>query len=224
VKYPKRIKYRGRVLATIYAKCKGRDSYRVAWQVAGQRRMASFPSYSLAKRHADGLVKDLAKGSQVTALHPAQLCGQKSLRALRSLRLKGFGSSAASPHLVAFSVFFCGWIESVSTRVHPWLKPLRLLRLFCRVPHLFLFLLQPGSERFALLDQLLLEQLDFLGISRRRGLYDFIPQRDFALGDFRGVFGIQLRELFFLRAGEFDGGRGLAEPFHGEFVGGLHSI
>jgi hypothetical protein len=34
--------------------------------------MASFPSYSLAKRHADGLVKDLAKGSQVTALHPAQ--------------------------------------------------------------------------------------------------------------------------------------------------------
>src|SRR5208282_186533 len=45
VKYPKRIKYRGRVLATIYAKCKGRDSYRVAWQVAGQRRMASFPSY-----------------------------------------------------------------------------------------------------------------------------------------------------------------------------------
>jgi integrase len=72
VKYPKRIKHRGRVLATIYAKCKGRDSYRVAWQMAGQRHMASFPSYSLAKRHADGLVRDLAKGSQVTALHPAQ--------------------------------------------------------------------------------------------------------------------------------------------------------
>jgi len=30
VKYPKRVKHRGRVLATIYAKCKGRDSYRVA--------------------------------------------------------------------------------------------------------------------------------------------------------------------------------------------------
>jgi integrase len=44
----------------------------VAWQVAGQRRMASFPSYSLAKRHADGLVKDLSKGSQVTALNPTQ--------------------------------------------------------------------------------------------------------------------------------------------------------
>ncbi len=72
MKYPKRIKHRGRVLAVIYGKCKGRESYRVAWQVAGQRRMASFPSYSLAKRHADALVKDLAKGSQVTALHPAQ--------------------------------------------------------------------------------------------------------------------------------------------------------
>jgi len=83
VKYPKRIKYRGKVLATIYGKCKGRDSYRVAWQVAGQRRMASFPSYSRAKRHADGLVKDLAKGSQVTALHPAQ--ARDALAALERL-------------------------------------------------------------------------------------------------------------------------------------------
>jgi integrase len=83
VKYPKRIKYRGRVLATIYGKCKGRDSYRVAWQVAGQRRMASFPSYSLAKRHADGLVKELAKGSQVTALNPAQ--ARDALAALERL-------------------------------------------------------------------------------------------------------------------------------------------
>jgi integrase len=83
VKYPKRIKYRGRVLATIYGKCKGRESYRVAWQVAGQRHMASFPSYSLAKRHADGLVKDLSKGSQVTALNPAQ--ARDALAALERL-------------------------------------------------------------------------------------------------------------------------------------------
>src|ERR1035438_8093571 len=83
VKFPKRIKHRGRVLATIYGKSKGRDSYRVAWQVAGQRRMASFPSYSLAKRHADGLVKDLAKGSQVTALHPSQ--ARDALAALEHL-------------------------------------------------------------------------------------------------------------------------------------------
>jgi hypothetical protein len=72
VKYPKRIKHRGRVLATICGSCKGRDSYRVAWPVAGQRHMASFAACSPAKRQADGLVKDLAKGSQVTAVHPAQ--------------------------------------------------------------------------------------------------------------------------------------------------------
>ncbi len=83
VKFPKRIKHRGRVLATIYGKSKGRDSYRVAWHVAGQRRMASFPSYSLAKRHADALVKDLAKGSQVTALQPAQ--ARDALAALERL-------------------------------------------------------------------------------------------------------------------------------------------
>ena len=83
MKYPKRIKYRGKVLATIYGKCKGRASYRVAWQVAGQRRMASFASYSLAKRHADGLVKDLSKGSQVTALNPAQ--ARDALAALERL-------------------------------------------------------------------------------------------------------------------------------------------
>ena len=83
MKYPKRIRFRGKVLATIYGKCKGRDSYRVAWQVAGQRRMASFPSYSLAKRHADKLVKDLASGSQVTALQPAQ--ARDALAALERL-------------------------------------------------------------------------------------------------------------------------------------------
>jgi len=71
------------VLATIYGKCEGRDSYRVAWQVAGQRHMASFRTYSKAKRHADELVKDLAKGSQVTALNPAQ--ARDALAALERL-------------------------------------------------------------------------------------------------------------------------------------------
>src|ERR1039457_37384 len=83
VKYPKRIKHRGRLLATIYGKSKGRDSYRVAWRVAGQRRMASFVSYALAKRHADALVRDLASGSQVTALNPAQ--ARDALAALERL-------------------------------------------------------------------------------------------------------------------------------------------
>ena len=72
VKFPKRIKFRGRVLATIYGKCQGRESYRVSWTVTGQRRMASFARYGEAKRHADQLVKELAKGSQATSLNPAQ--------------------------------------------------------------------------------------------------------------------------------------------------------
>ena len=46
--------------------------------------MASFRTYSEAKRHADGLVKDLAKGSQVTALHPAQ--AHDALAALERLQ------------------------------------------------------------------------------------------------------------------------------------------
>ena len=83
VKFPKRIKHRGRVLAMIYGKSKGRNSYRVGWYVAGKRQMASFKTYSLAKRHADDLVKDLAKGSQVTALHPAQ--ARDALAALERL-------------------------------------------------------------------------------------------------------------------------------------------
>jgi len=103
VKYPKRIKYRGKVLATIYGKCKGRDSYRVAWQVAGQRRMASFPSYSLAKRHADGLVKDLAKGSQVTALNPAQ--ARDALAALERLETLRQSSGRRFSLLAAVSDF-----------------------------------------------------------------------------------------------------------------------
>jgi len=45
--------------------------------------MASFRTYSEAKRHADGLVKDLAKGSQVTALNPAQ--ARDALAALERL-------------------------------------------------------------------------------------------------------------------------------------------
>ena len=71
----------------IYGKSKGRNSYRVGWYVAGKRQMASFKTYSLAKRHADGLVKDLAKGSQVTALHPAQaLDALAALERLETLR------------------------------------------------------------------------------------------------------------------------------------------
>src|ERR1017187_8508650 len=82
VKYPKRIKFRGKTLATIY-KPNSYPRYRVAWRVAGKRHLASFASYSLAKKHADTLVKDLDKGSQVTALNPEQ--ARDALAALERL-------------------------------------------------------------------------------------------------------------------------------------------
>jgi len=84
VKFPKRIKHRGRVFATIYGKSKSYTSYRVAWTTAGRRMMKAFLRYGEAKRHADGLVKDLAKGSQVTALTAGQ--ARDALAALERLQ------------------------------------------------------------------------------------------------------------------------------------------
>ncbi len=86
VRFPKRIKHRGRVLATIYGRSKSYPLYRVSWSVAGKRLMKAFNRYGEAKRHADKLVKDLAKGSQVTALTPGQ--AGDALAALE--RLQGF--------------------------------------------------------------------------------------------------------------------------------------
>ncbi len=71
MKFPKHITHRGRVLATIYGKSTGKNGYplyRVGWTVAGKRQMNAFERYGEAKRDADKLVSDLAKGSQVAAL------------------------------------------------------------------------------------------------------------------------------------------------------------
>ena len=84
MKFPKRIKFRGRPLATIYRPSKSYPNYRVAWTAGGRRMMKGFPRYGDAKSHADQLVKDLAKGSQVTALTPAQ--ASDALAALERLQ------------------------------------------------------------------------------------------------------------------------------------------
>ena len=65
---PKKIKHRNKVLARNYPKCKGRDSYRLAWSAAGKRQMKSFPTYSAAITYGENLVKQLAAGSMVPAL------------------------------------------------------------------------------------------------------------------------------------------------------------
>jgi integrase len=72
VKFPKKLKHRGRVFATIYGKSKSYSLYRVAWTTGGRRLMKAHPSYSDALKHADGLVSELAKGSQVPALTAGQ--------------------------------------------------------------------------------------------------------------------------------------------------------
>jgi len=72
MRFPKRIRHRGQVLATIYGKSKAYPAYRLVWRVTGKRRMERFATYSKAKAAAEALVKELAKGSQVTALTPRQ--------------------------------------------------------------------------------------------------------------------------------------------------------
>src|SRR5580698_4109680 len=86
MRFPKRIRYRGQVLATIYAKTKAFPAYRLSWRVGGKRRMERFQTYSEVKRRADALVKELAQGSQVTALTPKQ--ATDALAALQ--RLQGY--------------------------------------------------------------------------------------------------------------------------------------
>ncbi len=79
-----RIRHRGLVLATIYAKSKAYGAYRLAWNVAGKRKLERFRSYSQAKLRADALVKELSKGGQATALSHSQ--ANDALAALERLR------------------------------------------------------------------------------------------------------------------------------------------
>jgi len=85
VRFPKVIRFR-KAECKIYGKKPHYPFYRVAWYVTGQRRIKQFATYSKAKSFADELVKDLAKGSQSTALTPAQ-----AIDALAAVeRLQGF--------------------------------------------------------------------------------------------------------------------------------------
>ena len=92
VKFPKKLKHRGKTLATIYGKKKGR--YRLYWRVRqggkALSRMRDFSRYSEAKREGDKLVADLAKGSRVTALTPGE--ANDALAALE--RLQSFYQSS----------------------------------------------------------------------------------------------------------------------------------
>jgi hypothetical protein len=66
-----RVRHKGQT-ATIYGKSRSYPWNRVAWHVAGQRKLERFRTYGEAKRRADALVKDLAKGSNATSLTAKQ--------------------------------------------------------------------------------------------------------------------------------------------------------
>ncbi len=72
MRFPKKIKYRNKTLATIYGRSKSYPLYRVAWWANGHRQLKAFPSYAEAKAGADKLVRELAKGSLAPALTPGQ--------------------------------------------------------------------------------------------------------------------------------------------------------
>src|SRR5215831_9564088 len=66
VKFPLRIKRRGHTLAVIYRPSEAYPNYRVVWTAGGKRIMKGFRQYGPARKHADDLVKELAKHSQAT--------------------------------------------------------------------------------------------------------------------------------------------------------------
>ncbi|MBM3839467.1 MAG: hypothetical protein FJ398_16145, partial [Verrucomicrobia bacterium] len=85
VKFPQIIRHR-RAEATIYGKSPKYPRYRLAYYVAGQRRLHTFRTYSEAKAEAERKVRELASGSQAAAL-----TGEQSRDALAALeRLESF--------------------------------------------------------------------------------------------------------------------------------------
>src|SRR5688572_9635744 len=75
MRFPKRIKHRGRVFATIYNKSEAYPMCRVVYSIHGKRRMKAFDRFGGkdgANEYAEGIAKDLAKGSQASALASSQ--------------------------------------------------------------------------------------------------------------------------------------------------------
>ena len=82
MKFPVTIRHRS-CKAKIYRPAGKFNYYRVAYTVAGKRRMQTFAEYSAAKAAAKRIVRDTASGSQATALNASQ--SRDSLAALQRL-------------------------------------------------------------------------------------------------------------------------------------------
>ena len=88
VRFPVTIKHRGSK-AKIYAPARNFPYYRLAYTVAGKRRVQTFAAYSDARQAGERLVRDLATGSQAAGLSASQ--SRDALAALQ--RLDGFRQS-----------------------------------------------------------------------------------------------------------------------------------
>ena len=53
MRFPKRVKHRGRVFATIYDKSKAYPMYRVAWLADGERKMQAFEHFGANTARTD---------------------------------------------------------------------------------------------------------------------------------------------------------------------------
>ena len=104
MKWPKKVKYRNRVLAKIYRPGEGRVSYRVAWHAAGRRQMKSFATYGGddgARKFAEGLVVGLAKGSQISLLTPKQAQDALNIQGMLTSYQEETGQRISAPEAVA---------------------------------------------------------------------------------------------------------------------------
>ncbi len=63
MRFPKRIRHRGAVKATIYGKSKAYPLHRVSWTPEeGKRPLQAFPSYGEALKHAQKMAQDVGNG------------------------------------------------------------------------------------------------------------------------------------------------------------------
>ncbi len=85
MKFPQVIRHR-RIEATIYGKSRHYPRYRLAYYVAGKRRLRTFAAYGEAKIEAERIVRELANGSQAAGLS----AGQSSDALAAVQRLEGF--------------------------------------------------------------------------------------------------------------------------------------
>ncbi len=82
VKFPQTIRYH-KAEVTISGKTPSYPRYRLSYYVAGKRRQLTFATYGEAKAEAERVVRELAKGSQTTALTASQ--ARDSLAAFQCL-------------------------------------------------------------------------------------------------------------------------------------------